>query len=135
VLADLSAGDLERAIERGVLPAPLDARARHVVEEVERTRQAEAAIESGDRERLGALMDASGESSARLYDISHPAVEHIVALARSTPGVFGARMMGGGDGGSALALVERGAVERLRARLPDGSVTLCRIARGLNVIR
>lgn len=131
-LADLPPADLDRALEH--LPHPLDNRVRHVVDEVARTAQAEAAIESGDRELLGRLMNESGESSARLYDISHPAVETVVAAARGARGVHGARMMGGGDGGSAIVLAERDAVSLLQARLPDSSITICRIARGATVI-
>jgi galactokinase len=130
-LADLPKADLELA--RRILPAPLDARVQHVVEEVARTALAEQAIAAGDREVLGTLMNASGESSARLYDISHPAVERVVATARATPGVYGARMMGGGDGGSALVLLRREAVASLRQRLGERAVIICRIARGLVV--
>jgi galactokinase len=130
-LAELAYHDLERALS--LLPAPLNARVQHVVEEVERTARAEAAIEAGDRELLGELMNASGRSSAELYDISHPAVERLVADARATPGVYGARMMGGGDGGAAIVLVDRGSLERLQARLPGTLVTICRIARGMAV--
>lgn len=130
-LADLSLADLDAAL--GVLPSPLDARVQHVVEEVDRVRRAEEAIVAGDLPQLGALMNASGASSATLYDISHPAVEAIVMKARSVEGVYGARMMGGGDGGAALILVRRDAVDTLRARLPERTVTVCRIAQGMVV--
>jgi galactokinase len=131
-LAELPLGQLERAL--AVLPPPLDARVRHVVEEVERTARAEEAIESANRELLGDLMSASGRSSAELYDISHPLVERVVATAREIPGVYGARMMGGGDGGAAIMLVERSAVETLEQRLPGTAVSICRIARGLTAV-
>ena len=131
-LAGLSLAALESAA--ALLPDPLDRRLRHVVEEVERVRQAEAAIEAGDTAALGRLMDASGRSSDALYDISHPAVEAIVAAAREAPGVYGARMMGGGDGGAAIVLVERDAVPALERALGDGALTICRIARGATVV-
>lgn len=132
-LAQLPREDLEEAVSK--LPPNLADRVRHIVEEVARTGAAEAALETGDLRTLGEIMNASGRSSATLYDISHPAVEAIVAIARDVPGVYGARMMGGGEGGSAIALLEREAVPALAERLPDHTVTIYRIARGLTVMR
>jgi galactokinase len=110
-------------------------RVQHVVEEVARTIEAEVALEAGDLRRLGQIMNASGHSSATLFDISHPAVEAVAAAARAVPGVYGARMMGGGDGGSAVALVDREAVPALAEHLPSHTITICRIARGMSVVR
>jgi galactokinase len=62
-------------------------------------------------------MTASGRSSATDYDISHPQVERVVSLCLDVPGVLGARMMGGGQGGSALVLARDESVELLRDRL------------------
>jgi galactokinase len=131
-LADIPYGELDATT--ALLPAPLNPRLQHVVEEVRRATLAEVAIEAGDLATLGALMNASGQSSADLYDISHPTVESIAAVARETPGVYGARMMGGGDGGSVVALLDQSAVDRLASALPDHPVTLCRIARGLTIV-
>lgn len=132
-LAELSRHDLEPAAAQ--LPSHLADRVRHVVEEVARTSEAEAALEAGDLPRLGEIMNASGHSSATLYDISHPAVELVAAAARAVPGVHGVRMMGGGDGGSAIALVEREAVPALAEHLPSHTIIACRIARGMSVMR
>jgi len=131
-LAALAPADLDAAA--ALLPEPLDRRLRHVVEEVERVKHAEAAIEAGDVAEVGRLMDASGRSSAGLYEISHPVVEGIVAAAREVPGVYGARMMGGGDGGAAIVLVERDAVPALERALGDGALTVCRVARGATIV-
>ncbi|HEV2129098.1 MAG TPA: galactokinase family protein [Thermomicrobiales bacterium] len=92
-------------------------RVQHVVSEVERVREGVKAIQSGDWPRFGELMTASGRSSAEEYEISHPAVEELVSLLRDQPGVLGARMMGGGEGGPALALLRRDAVESVREAL------------------
>ncbi len=132
-LADLPRNELEPAIAR--LPSHLADRVRHVVEEVVRVGDAETALESGELSRLGEVMNASGHSSATLYDISHPAVEAVAAAARSVPGVYGARMMGGGDGGSAIALIDREAVPSLAEHLPSHTITVCRIARGMSLSR
>ena len=85
-------------------------RVEHVVMEVERVRRGVDAIETRDWERFGALMTASGRSSASEYDISHPVVEELVSALLEVPGVLGARMMGGGEGGPALALLHRRSV-------------------------
>jgi galactokinase len=66
------------------------------------------------------LMTASGRSSATLYEISHPDVEALVAAALRVETVLGARMMGGGEGGTALVLLSRDAVPRLEAALRTG---------------
>jgi galactokinase len=55
-------------------------------------------------------MTESGASSAGDYDISHPLVEELVGELNRIDGVAGARMMGGGEGGPALALIHRDAL-------------------------
>jgi galactokinase len=95
----------------------LSRRVRHVVTESQRVRDTEHAITLSDWAEVGRLMTASGRSSATDYDISHPRVERVVALCQQTPGVLGARMMGGGQGGSALVLARSEAIESLTDRL------------------
>jgi galactokinase len=92
-------------------------RVRHVVTETLRVREAEKAVRSGDWERFGTLMNESGDSSAIDYEISHPTVEKLVATLRQQDGVLGARMMGGGEGGPALVLLRRDAVESVSEAL------------------
>lgn len=92
-------------------------RVRHVVTETRRVREAVAAIERDDWGHFGELMNASGDSSAGDYEISHPKVEELVAILRRQDGVLGARMMGGGEGGPALALLDRDASESVAAAL------------------
>ncbi|HEU0115096.1 MAG TPA: galactokinase family protein, partial [Thermomicrobiales bacterium] len=102
-LAALSAADVDRlAAGSDPLPEPLLSRVRHVVAETERVREGAMALAAGDWPRFGRLMIASGRSSATLYEISHPRVEELVAEALAVDGVLGARMMGGGEGGTAL---------------------------------
>ena len=99
------------------LSPALTPRVRHVVNEVARVRDGVTAVRAGDWERFGTLMTASGRSSAEDYEISHPVVGELVELLRAQPGVLGARMMGGGEGGPALALLRQDAVEDVRAEL------------------
>ena len=101
-LRDVRAEDLAR------LPDPLDRRARHVLEEDGRVDEAVAALERRDLEALGALLDASHASLRDLYDASVPEVEATVERLKGA-GAAGARMVGGGFGGSVLALLPPGA--------------------------
>jgi len=105
---------------RARLGETLFMRVRHVVSETRRVEDAERALRSGDWSTFGALMNASGESSASDYAISHPLVEELVHELRSLDGVLGARMMGGGEGGPALALLHRDAAEDVALALNRG---------------
>ncbi len=86
-------------------------RCRHVVSEIARTLDAATALERGDLDALAGLMAASHASLARDYEVSCPELDALVALASEGPGVLGARMTGGGFGGSTVNLVRAGAVE------------------------
>ena len=84
------------------LPPPLDRRARHVVSENARVLDAVEALRSGALERLGALLAASHRSLRDDYQVSVPDLDRLVALAAEAPGVFGARLTGGGFGGAII---------------------------------
>jgi galactokinase len=85
------------------LPDPLDRRVRHVVSENRRVTAAVAALEARDLETLGELLDASHRSLRDDYEVSVPEVERAVGACKDA-GALGARIMGGGFGGSVLAL-------------------------------
>ncbi len=85
------------------LPRPLRARAEHVLGENARVEQAVAALRAEDLPAVGALLDASHASLRDLYEVSTPAVERAVMRLRES-GAAGARLMGGGFGGSVLGL-------------------------------
>jgi galactokinase len=100
-LRDADAGEVER------LPRPLRDRAIHVLSENQRVREAVAALREGDMPALGALLDASHASLRERYEASTPAVEATVARLLGA-GASGARMIGGGFGGSVLGLLAPG---------------------------
>jgi galactokinase len=93
------------------LPEPLAGRARHVVGEVARVDAFVSALRADDWDALGPLMDASHVSLRGDYEVSSVELDAAVAVAREA-GAQGARMTGGGFGGSAIALVP---TERLGA--------------------
>jgi galactokinase len=105
----LSIGSLRDAREQdlGDLPVTLARRVEHVLSENSRVRSAAAALAERDLPELGRLLDASHASLRDLYDCSTPAVEAAAARLRRA-GAVGARMVGGGFGGSVLGLLPPG---------------------------
>ncbi|HWX95782.1 MAG TPA: galactokinase family protein [Solirubrobacteraceae bacterium] len=85
------------------LPDPLRRRAAHVIGENRRVRAAVAALRAGDLPTIGELLNASHESLRDDYEVSTAAVEAAVSLLREA-GAAGARLVGGGFGGSVLGL-------------------------------
>ncbi len=85
------------------LPEPLRDRATHVIEENRRVLEAVAALSAGDLPALGELLNASHASLRDRYEVSTPAVEATVARLLAA-GAAGARIIGGGFGGSVLGL-------------------------------
>ncbi|MFM7259014.1 MAG: galactokinase [bacterium] len=84
------------------LPDRIARRARHVVTEVARVRAAVVALRSGDLAAFGRLLDESHASLRDDFDVSTPEVDRVVESARAR-GALGARMTGGGFGGSVVA--------------------------------
>jgi galactokinase len=96
------------------LPSPLDRRALHVIEENVRVDATVQALRARDPETVGRLLDASHASLRDLYEVSTPAVERAVARLKAA-GAAGARVIGGGFGGTILALLPPG------TPVPDGA--------------
>ena len=113
-LRDLGPADLARI---ATLPDPLARRARHVVTEDERVLESVAAMKSGDLRRLGELFTASHTSQRDDFEVSVREIDLLVDLAQSEPRVFGARLTGGGFGGSIVAIVEAGASAAIGERV------------------
>lgn len=106
-LRDVSAARF--AALESTLPEPQRRRARHVVTENDRVMAAAAAMGAGDSARLGRLMNESHESLRQDFEVSSPALDLMVGIAREQPGCLGARMTGAGFGGCAVAIVESSA--------------------------
>ena len=106
-LSDLTPDDLTRV---NALEAPLAARARHIVTENARVGDAVAALAAGDMAGLAAAMNASHASQRDDYEVSIPEIDLLVEAAL-THGAVGARLTGGGFGGSIVALVEASMID------------------------
>ncbi len=117
-VAECAAAEREVGPLRGATPVAAAAiadpvvrrRAQHVVAENQRVRDFAAALRSHDLNAAGELMVASHASLRDLYDTSTPAMDAAVAELCATPGVYGARMTGGGFGGCVVALTRPGAL-------------------------
>jgi galactokinase len=80
-------------------------RALHIVGENDRVLRGRRLLQDGALDDFGKLMFASHQSSIDHFENSCPELDTLVALARNLPGVLGARLSGGGFGGSAVVLV------------------------------
>ena len=98
-LRQASEGDLDRLDDER-----LRRRARHVVTENARVTDAVEAIQRGDWTALGGLLDASHHSLRDDFEVSCPELDLAVTTAREA-GALGARLTGGGFGGSIVSVV------------------------------
>ena len=89
-------------------------RARHAVLENQRTLQARAALQAGDLDKFGRLMNASHVSLEHDYEVTGLELDTLVHTAWEQEGVLGARMTGAGFGGCAIALVAKDAVDTFK---------------------
>ena len=114
--------------ERRNTPLQLKTRALHHLGEVRRVKKVVQILESDgpaknidQKEKamrlLGSLSDESHASLRDLYQVSNPDVERLIEIIRGSPGVYGARLMGGGFGGNVLVLASRGNVATLIERV------------------
>ncbi|GLY66326.1 galactokinase [Amycolatopsis taiwanensis] len=106
-LRDIPFDGLGPALDR--LPAELRPLVRHVVTENQRVLDTVALLRADRLAEIGPLLDASHTSMRDDYRISTPELDLAVEVARET-GALGARMTGGGFGGSAIALLPESAV-------------------------
>ncbi|PYY37576.1 galactokinase [Curtobacterium sp. MCJR17_055] len=111
-LRDVSVEDLPRAQE--LLDDETFRRVRHIVTEDQRVLDTVETLRADGPRAIGSLLVASHESMRDDFEISVPELDLAVDTAMAN-GAVGARMTGGGFGGSAIALVDREARERIAA--------------------
>ena len=106
------------ALQSDIIDPITARRARHVVDEIDRVRQAVAAIERCDIVTFGELMRASHTSLRDQFEVSEANVDRLVDLLNETIGSEGgARMTGGGFGGAVVAVLPLAETARVRARI------------------
>jgi len=116
-LRDVTIDELDRA--RGILDDVTFRRVRHVVTEDQRVLDTVRLLETEGALAIGELLDASHRSLRDDFEVSVPELDLAVETALEN-GALGARMTGGGFGGSAIALVPIDAVSRLQVAV-DGA--------------
>ncbi len=99
------------------IPALPRRRARHVISDSQRVLDFAAAARAGNLAEMGRLFIASHRSMQYDYEISCEEIDFLVDTAIKIPGVYGARMTGGGFGGCTVNLVAPDAVDSFRARI------------------
>ena len=102
LLADATLSKLEGA--KGQLDATAFKRAKHVIEEIDRVAAVGAALAKGDLTTTGRLLTASHRSSQTQFENSTAELDFLVDSLVAAPGVFGARLTGGGFGGAVMAM-------------------------------
>ena len=117
-LRDVSVEDFNHFA--GKLPDEVSKRARHVVEEIERTNQVEALLAAGYIQRFGQLMNECHLSLRDLYEVSCPELDVMVRIAQSLEGCYGARLTGAGFGGCTVNLVTREKADEFAQSLARG---------------
>ena len=88
-------------------------RARHAVTEIARVLEAVSALRASDFETLGKLINASHQSLRDDYAVSCPELDAAVDASLAA-GALGSRMVGGGFGGSAIALIKASDVQKTK---------------------
>lgn len=88
-------------------------RARHAVTEIARVKDAVAALKASDFATLGRLINESHISLRDDYTVSCPELD-VAVDASLAAGALGSRMVGGGFGGSAIALIKADQIESVK---------------------
>jgi galactokinase len=115
-LRELSVDDLEAARSR--LDDVTFRRVRHVVTENARVLETVRLLRESGPGAIGELLDASHRSLRNDFEVSVPELDLAVETAQSN-GAIGARMTGGGFGGSAIALVPSASISRVVGSVAD----------------
>lgn len=110
--------DFFTRVQEDVPPLPRQ-RARHVITDTARVVEFAAASEKHDLSEMGRLFVLSHRSMQFDYEISCDEIDFLVDTAVRIPGVYGARMTGGGFGGCTVNLVAPSAVDRFESQLSE----------------
>jgi galactokinase len=106
--------DADLAGVEGLADEVLRRRARHVVTEQARVHEVVGLLRAGRPADVGPVVSASHASLRDDYEVSVPEVDALVVAAEGA-GALGARIVGGGFGGSVLALAPRAALDDVAA--------------------
>lgn len=140
-LRDVGVDDFNRLCSK--LRKDVERRARHIVEEIERTKHAIEFLQSGNVREFGRLMNECHASLRDLYEVSCPELDVIARIAQSLEGCYGARLTGAGFGGCTVNLVAQEKVNDFVKALAAGyesetklhpEIYVCRASVGASLI-
>lgn len=86
-------------------------RCAYVIQEKTRVLEAVEALKANNLKRVGELLYETHEGLSKMYEVSCPELDFLVAFTKGNDAVLGARMMGGGFGGCTINLVHEDAIE------------------------
>ena len=126
--AALNVSALRDASTDQVLSSDLDPlvkrRALHITGENERVFAGRQALLANDVDAFGELMFASHESSRLNFENSTSHLDALVDMAKTTPGVIGSRLTGGGFGGSTVSLIRTELAEKISENMQSRYLSL-----------
>lgn len=116
-LRDVTPELLEEYADR--MDPVLERRVRHIVYENKRVQMGAEALESGNIAAFGEMMNNTHESCRRFFENTCEELDFVAELAQQQPGVFGAKLSGGGWGGCIAVLHRPDVGDDLSAVLSD----------------
>ena len=140
-LRDVSLTDFNRLSAK--LPSLVEKRARHVVEEIDRSQRAIPLLEQGNIHEFGRIMNDCHISLRDLYQVSIPELNIMVEIAQELPGCLGARLTGAGFGGCTVNLVQKEIAPSFSIQLAEAyqqktglkpEITICRASQGARLM-
>lgn len=117
-LADLTPSEFQ-SLQSAITDPVILRRARHVVTEIQRTREAVNALKSNDLTTFGRLMNQSHVSLRDDYEVTGLELDTLAQTAWQIDGVIGSRMTGGGFGGCTVSLVKNEAIDTFRQTVSE----------------
>lgn len=102
------------------IPEKIFKRAKHVVTENKRVLLAKEYLFKGDIEKLGRILFESHNSLKNDYEVSTEKLDYLVSELSKIKGVYGARLMGAGFGGSVISIVSKDKIENITDLIGTG---------------
>ena len=118
-LCELEETDLEE-ISKFITDDVIYRRVRHVISEMDRVKKTFAALQANDIITVGKYINLSHKSLKEDYEVTGKELDTIVSLAQECEGVLGARMIGAGFAGCAIAIVNKNKVESVKRKVLAG---------------
>lgn len=115
LLRDVTPGEFSSGIDD--VEQPSQSRARHVWEENQRVLNGSLSLEKDDIIDFGAQLNASHRSCRTLFENTCPEIDRVQEILERTSGVYGAKLSGGGWGGSVVAVINPVLVDDIIATL------------------